>query len=1075
MPIDGDTLATARVKLVADARGMPGDVRTQTQRGLGAEAERAGSQFGKRMMQAVGAAVAVGAGVVGAKLLGGIKESIAAASDLNEVSSKVGVVFGKSAADVRKWSEHMATDFGQSKRSALEAASTFAIYGKAAKLTGSNLVNFSTHLTTLASDMASFSNSTPEEAIAAIGSALRGEFDPIERYGVLLNETTVKNEALAQGLIKTTTQALTPQQRVLAVQSLIFKQTKDAMGDFERTSQGLANQQRIASAQIENLKAKIGAGLLPVATRLVQVFNSQVIPAFNELWSKHGPAITRVLEDVGVKVANFIAALARGDFSGQFNKMKDTFDQLRAKAVPALQELRTQLVPAAKGFREDLVPALQQLKREGGQGLADTINVTAVAMGFLAQHTDLLAKALPLLVAAYGAYKIAQLGSNVAMAASPVIRLMEIRATRQQTAAIIANTAARAGETTATVANSGATAANTVAQNTGIVARTRAAVATKASAVAMNIANVATKVWTVSTYALGAAVRFAMGPIGLIITAIGFMVAAVIFLYKNNETARRVIDGAWKVIRVTIKAVGDWFTKTLWPSLQRAFQQLMEIHQRFRAVVFAVFSAVAAYIRFQVNAILFVFRTLRTFVTVTIPNAYRTMQNFIRSAMLGVANYIRDRVNSVLTIFGRLRTFITVTLPNGFRTGVTAIRNAWAKVQQAARDPVSFVVNRVINPLISGYNSIAGVFHAPKASTIKGFDQGGQIPGMPSDKDNRIAQVLAAGGRVAGNIKVATGEFIVNTRSTMANLPLIKAINNARGPLFRGQRMGVNTAMDGLEGGEGFEDGGIVGFFKKVGNGLKGVANFVTDPVGAIKKLYNGVINKVPGAGPFVSLIKGMAGKVFEGVKNFLGGLGGSGSFGPGPGFPPWPSSPSAQRGDSGVWRSIVALIRSTGPLSGSFGNAYRPGDPKWHGSGRAVDWMGYNQDELAQFLANRRPLELIHRTKLRDYAYTRGKNKGSFNSSLMQAHRNHIHIAMAEGGEIPTFDVGGVLRPGLNAVYNGTGRPERVAPVDQGMLRWHPADLEALGHIIAREMSAALGAGNYAAGRKVSIYARGG
>lgn len=140
-----------------------------------------------------------------------------------------------------------------------------------------------------------------------------------------------------------------------------------------------------------------------------------------------------------------------------------------------------------------------------------------------------------------------------------------------------------------------------------------------------------------------------------------------------------------------------------------------------------------------------------------------------------------------------------------------------------------------------------------------------------------------------------------------------------------------------------------------------------------------------------------------------------------------WPSSPSAQRGDSGVWRSIVALINSTGPMSGHFGNAYRAGDPLWHGSGRAVDWMGFNQDRLATFLAARRPLELIHRTASRDYAYTRGVNKGSFNEGLMNAHRNHVHIAMANGGMInePVFGVGASGKT-YSIAENG---PERVLP----------------------------------------------
>jgi len=141
-----------------------------------------------------------------------------------------------------------------------------------------------------------------------------------------------------------------------------------------------------------------------------------------------------------------------------------------------------------------------------------------------------------------------------------------------------------------------------------------------------------------------------------------------------------------------------------------------------------------------------------------------------------------------------------------------------------------------------------------------------------------------------------------------------------------------------------------------------------------------------------------------------------------------WPSSPAAQRGDSGVWHKVVALIKSTGPLSGHFGNAYRPGDPLWHGSGRAVDWMGYNQDALATFLASKRPLELIHRTKHRDYAYTRGRNKGSFNNALMEAHRNHIHIAMANGGVIGEPVAGVGLRSGSSYSFGERG-PETVTP----------------------------------------------
>ncbi|MET0419314.1 MAG: phage tail tape measure protein [Actinoplanes sp.] len=139
-----------------------------------------------------------------------------------------------------------------------------------------------------------------------------------------------------------------------------------------------------------------------------------------------------------------------------------------------------------------------------------------------------------------------------------------------------------------------------------------------------------------------------------------------------------------------------------------------------------------------------------------------------------------------------------------------------------------------------------------------------------------------------------------------------------------------------------------------------------------------------------------------------------------------WPKSPSAVRGDSGRWRKIKAFLDAAN-LGGSFGNGYRPGDPKWHGSGWAVDWMGFNLDALASRLAAMNPLELIHRTRKRDYAYTRGKNKGSFNEALMNAHRNHIHIAMAGGGVINEHVVG-VGRSGATYEFGERG-PETVVP----------------------------------------------
>jgi hypothetical protein len=233
-------------------------------------------------------------------------DSISAASDLAETRSKVGVIFGDQATAVEAFASRAGKALGQSEQSALDAAATFATFGKGAGLSGKDLTGFSTDLTTLASDMASFSNTTPEQAIEAIGAALRGESEPIRKYGVLLDDATLRNQALALGLVKTTKQALTPQQKVLAAQAAIMKQTTAAQGDFERTSGGLANQQRIMAAEFDNASAKLGSSLLPAATTFATFATSTLIPAFSgiiDFVTKNSDVILPLVGIVGTLVA----------------------------------------------------------------------------------------------------------------------------------------------------------------------------------------------------------------------------------------------------------------------------------------------------------------------------------------------------------------------------------------------------------------------------------------------------------------------------------------------------------------------------------------------------------------------------------------------------------------------------------------------------------------------------------------------------------------------------------------------------------------------------------------------------
>jgi hypothetical protein len=211
-----------------------------------------------------------------------IAPAIRAASDFEESTSKVNVIFGRASKSVKDFAKDAAVSLGQSQQDVLSAAGTFGTFGKAAGLAGEDLALFTTDFVALSTDLASFNNTSPEEAVLAIGAALRGESEPLRRYGVLLNDAVLRQEAMTLGIYDGKG-ALTAQQKVLAAQAAIYKQTNDAQGDFVRTSDGLANSQRTLGAVLKNVQIELGTKLLPA----IQEFSNSLVDI--SLWVQRNP------------------------------------------------------------------------------------------------------------------------------------------------------------------------------------------------------------------------------------------------------------------------------------------------------------------------------------------------------------------------------------------------------------------------------------------------------------------------------------------------------------------------------------------------------------------------------------------------------------------------------------------------------------------------------------------------------------------------------------------------------------------------------------------------------------------
>jgi phage-related protein len=414
-----EAIASAFVRVTPDTRDFPRELDKGIAGPLDAMSNRLSSTFKK-----IGGALV--AGFAAAKGFEWIKGAISSASDLNETISKTGEVFKESAAEILEWSKASAGAFGQSRKQALDAASTFAVFGKAAGLTGKDLVEFSTKLTGLASDLASFYNTSPEDAIVAIGAALRGEALPMRRYGVLLDDATLKQKAFQLGLIKTTKTALTPQAKVLAAQALIFDQTKDAQGDFARTSNQLANTQRILTARLEDVKAAIGQGLLPVVLTLAEAF-AKMLPVLQRAGEMLVDRLAPIFQGVAKGVRGFVDALVGGKktvissgFIGFMERLGLTVRKVFDFLVDHKDEIKGAIITIGAAITVYLIPPLARATVHMLSFLAPAgllvATLAAVGAGFvtLYKRSQTVRDALEPLTRVFG--KLQSVGRDVAKA-----------------------------------------------------------------------------------------------------------------------------------------------------------------------------------------------------------------------------------------------------------------------------------------------------------------------------------------------------------------------------------------------------------------------------------------------------------------------------------------------------------------------------------------------------------------------------------------------------------------------------------------------------------------------------------
>ncbi|QCB93296.1 hypothetical protein [Cellulomonas shaoxiangyii] len=271
-------------------KGIDGTFVDAGRRGGETMGDEAGKS-GKRSFVAAGAALAgamaasfavAGAAQITQAVGSFLADAIGSASGLEQSIGGVDAVFKESADTIHEWAKGAADGVGLAQAEYNELATVIGAQLKNMGVPLGEVAVKTNDLVELGADLAAQFGGSTSEAVSALSSLLRGERDPIERYGVSINDASIQAKKAEMGLSDLTGEA-DRNANMQATLALLTQQTADAQGAFARESGTLAGAQQRLTAELENMKTEIGTALMPVVTDLLGVFRDQGIPILQQL------------------------------------------------------------------------------------------------------------------------------------------------------------------------------------------------------------------------------------------------------------------------------------------------------------------------------------------------------------------------------------------------------------------------------------------------------------------------------------------------------------------------------------------------------------------------------------------------------------------------------------------------------------------------------------------------------------------------------------------------------------------------------------------------------------------------
>jgi hypothetical protein len=261
------------------------------------------------------------------------RSSILAARDLERNLNALDSVFGELSPRMEQFAQN-GVEIGLSQS---EAAKSSTFLGSVLKQAGFGMEDVAAQtesLVGLASDLAVTYGYDVSEALSGMTALFRGEYDPIEKFGVAMKQSEVNAVLAANGQGKLTGAARRTAEQMARL-ALLYQRTEDAQGAFKDGAGTLFVEQQKLQSIFANLQAEVGKALIPALVKVAEALQplvKSVGPAITTVFTQFAAIITILTSDLdGVteNVKNFVTALG-----GLFAVLKFILPLLLDLAIP---------------------------------------------------------------------------------------------------------------------------------------------------------------------------------------------------------------------------------------------------------------------------------------------------------------------------------------------------------------------------------------------------------------------------------------------------------------------------------------------------------------------------------------------------------------------------------------------------------------------------------------------------------------------------------------------------------------------------------------------------------------------